>query len=61
VIDFRRHRAGGVFQEIDASRVERPFVHPHDIRPEAVTDLDLANGDHVAAADIDFVRKGQGD
>ena len=55
-VHFRGDRSGVVLEQIHPARIERPFVHPHDVRLDAVGDLNRAAGQHVAAADVDFVR-----
>ena len=43
VIHLGGHRPRGVFQQVHARRVERPLVHPHDIGPEPLPDVGLAD------------------
>src|SRR5215510_9550484 len=61
MIDFRGHRPRRVLQQIDAARIERPFVHPHDLGAEPMSNFNIADRDHVAAADVDLVRESQRD
>src|SRR5579863_10135750 len=52
----RGYSMRGVFNQIIARFIERPTVEPHHSGFERASRLGiLASGDHVAAADVDFV------
>ena len=50
VIDFGRHRPGAVLQQVDAARVERLLVHPHDVGGKPAPDLQGLSRERVSAA-----------
>jgi hypothetical protein len=55
--DRRRHGARADLDPVRATRQQRRVIHPQQVRGELVGDFGraLRGGDHVAAADIDFV------
>jgi hypothetical protein len=42
-VHFRRDRSGVVLDQIHPARIEGPFIHPHDVRLDAVGDLKLGH------------------
>src|SRR3954467_15296955 len=44
-----------MLQQIEALWIQRPFVHPDEIRVEAGANLGGTAREHVAAADVDLV------
>ena len=61
--DVDLHALRGVLHHVLATQVHGFLAHPHQHRFEVVFDVRLVVGahDHVAAADIDFMLKGQRD
>ena len=59
----RADRARAELQPVRAPRQQRVFAHPQQVRGELVGDLrrTLRAGDHVAAADVEFVGERQRD
>src|SRR5262245_392527 len=61
MIDFRGYRPRRVLQQVDPARIERPLVHPHDLGAKPASHLNLAERNHVTAANVDLVGECQCD
>ena len=59
-IDLGRHGAARLLQKVDARGVQRPLVHPHDLRLEAARGVRRSHGEDVPTTDIELVGEDEG-
>ena len=59
-VQFGADGARGVLEQIDARRIQRPLVHPHDVRFQVPRGMEWRRRQDVAAAHVHFVFEREG-